>query len=256
MKKIFYLLCFTISLTACDNAYDRLKNIGKTPELNKLTSPMEKADYAPVKWEQHDNKYQANNQKTDTELQSHKNSLWKAGARTFFRDQKARRVGDILKVSININDAVNMDNKTEHIRSNKSHSDATNLFGIEANFKKAINKAIDPTNLLNLNENDDLVGEGKITRSEAIKTQIAAIVTQILPNGNLVINGHQEIRVNYEIREVKVEGIVRPEDITSENIINSDLIAEARISYGGRGNITNLQQPRYGNQVLDVISPF
>ncbi len=148
-----------------------------------------------------------------------------------------------------------MGNKTEHIRSNKSKDGVSNVFGLEQKFKN-IFPNVNPAALVNITGNDDIIGEGKISRQEAVNTQIAATVTQILPNGNLVIRGHQEVRVNFELREVKVDGIVRPEDISSENIINSDLIAEARISYGGRGNITNLQQPRYGNQVLDIISPF
>jgi flagellar L-ring protein precursor FlgH len=255
-KKFNYLKIATISsilliTTSCMDAYERVKNIGKAPTLNQVESPMEKKDYQPVKWSE-DYHNSANNQ---VEQQNNRNSLWKPGARTFFRDQRARRVGDILKVSININDTVNMDNKTEHIRKNQTKDSATNILGIERRLQKNL-PTFNPTSLLNVSGNDDIVGEGKISRSEAVKTQIAAIVTQILPNGNLIIKGHQEVRVNFELREVKVEGIVRPEDISSENIINSDLIAEARISYGGRGNISNLQQPRYGNQVLDVIYPF
>lgn len=256
-KKFNYLKIVAISsilliTTSCVDTYERVKNIGKAPKLNPVESPMAKQDYQPIKWSED---YYNQINPSDEQQQSKKNSLWKPGARTFFRDQRARRVGDILKVSIDINDNVNMDNKTEHSRNNKTNNSATNVFGLEKKLQKAI-PGLNPAALLNIIGNDDIVGEGKISRSEAVKTQIAAIVTQILPNGNLVIKGHQEVRVNFELREVQVEGIVRPEDITSENIINSDLIAEARISYGGRGNITNLQQPRIGNQVLDIISPF
>ncbi|KKB96347.1 Flagellar L-ring protein precursor [Candidatus Arcanobacter lacustris] len=256
-KRFNYLKIVAISsilliTTSCMDTLDMVKNIGKAPALNQVEAPMEKQDYQPVKWAPD---YYNQQHPQEEHQQNHKNSLWKPGARTFFRDQRARRVGDILKVSININDNVSMDNKTEHMRSNQASDSAKSVMGFERILQKTI-PAFNPASMLSISGKDDVVGEGKISRSEAVKTQIAAIVTQILPNGNLVIKGHQEVRVNFELREVKVEGIVRPEDITSENIINSDLIAEARISYGGRGNISNLQQPRYGNQVLDIISPF
>ena len=99
-------------------------------------------------------------------------------------------------------------------------------------------------------------GKGSVNRQENLQTSVAAVVTQMLPNGNLVVEGKQEIRVNFEIRELIVAGIVRPEDIQSDNTINSSKIAQARIAYGGRGQITDVQQPRYGQQVMDVLLPF
>ena len=99
-------------------------------------------------------------------------------------------------------------------------------------------------------------GKGSVDRKEELNTNIAGVVTQVLPNGNLVIEGKQEVRVNFEVRELIVAGIVRPEDIESDNTINSTKIAQARIAYGGRGQITDVQQPRYGQQVMDVILPF
>ena len=110
--------------------------------------------------------------------------------------------------------------------------------------------------VLDLNSQSDSNGNGQITRDENIEVKIAAVISQVLPNGNLVIHGRQEFRVNYEARELQISGIIRPEDISSTNSIVYEKIAEARISYGGRGQISDLQQPRYGQQVLDILFPF
>ena len=113
-----------------------------------------------------------------------------------------------------------------------------------------------PGRLLTVDSTAASDGKGSVQRQEALQTSVAAVVTQVLPNGNLVVEGKQEIRVNYEVRELIVAGIVRPEDIQSDNTIDSSKIAQARIAYGGRGQISDVQQPRYGQQVLDVLLPF
>jgi flagellar L-ring protein precursor FlgH len=113
-----------------------------------------------------------------------------------------------------------------------------------------------PGKLLTTDSTSTTDNKGSVNRQEALLTNVAAVVTQVLPNGNLVVEGKQEVLVNFEIRELIVAGIVRPEDIESDNTIDSTKIAQARIAYGGRGQITDIQQPRYGQQVVDILLPF
>jgi flagellar L-ring protein FlgH len=181
------------------------------------------------------------------------NSLWRNGSRAFFKDQRAHQIGDILTVQVNITDKAIIANETQRSRATTEDSGVTNLFG--AKKVPIIGEAM-PARLFTADSTSSSDGKGSVTRSEALLTNVAAVVTQVLPNGNLVVEGKQEIRVNFEIRELIVAGIVRPEDIQSDNTIDSTKIAQARIAYGGRGQITEVQQQRYGQQVMDVILPF
>jgi len=184
------------------------------------------------------------------------NSLWRAGARSFFRDPRASRVGDILTVQIAIGDEAKIDNSSSRSRKSSEDSNLTNFFGLESSLKDALPTGADPKSLTNFGSTSAANGTGTVNRSEDIKLTVAAVVTQVLPNGNLIIQGHQEVRVNYELRELIISGVVRPEDITNANTINQKQIAEARISYGGRGQISDVQQPGFGQQIYDLISPF
>ena len=239
-------------LSACPSTIDKLSYIGDRPPLNSVEFPTNQNGYRPVDFPNNDQ----TNAQSEFAPKNH-NSLWQPGNRTFFRDERSRRVGDIVKIVINIQDKADMNNKTEQKRGTGENMAAPNLLGFDTKLKNFLPKAtLDPTRLINLSGNANHTGEGKIARKENISMQIAATVTQILPNGNLVVRGTQEVRVNNEVREVFIEGIARPEDIGLDNSITSDQIAEARISYGGRGNISNVQQPRIGTQILDVLSPF
>ena len=187
-------------------------------------------------------------------LSSHAQSLWKDGAaKSMVSDKRANQVGDILTVKVNFTDSANVANETQRSRDNKEDSGIANLFGLS---KVPLTKTPIPGRLLTADSTSSSDGKGSVNRSEQLKTNVAAVVTQLLPNGNLVIEGKQEIRVNFEIRELIVAGVVRPEDIESDNTIDSNKIAQARIAYGGRGQITDVQQPRYGQQVMDVLLPF
>ena len=167
---------------------------------------------------------------------------------------RAQQVGDILTVMVNITDKANIANETQRSRVNTEDSGVTNFLGSSLLSGKVAQ--VLPGRILTADSNSSSDGKGSVNRQEALQTNVAAVVTQVLPNGNLVVDGKQEIRVNFEIRELIVAGIVRPEDIQSDNTIDSSKIAQARIAYGGRGQITDVQQPRYGQQVLDVILPF
>ena len=184
------------------------------------------------------------------------NAIWRTGSRTFFGDQRARNVGDILTVAIDIRDRAQTQNSTQRTRANEINSGVSNFFGLEAEAADAIGGAFDPSALVGFGGGSTSAGSGSVSRSENISVTVAAVVTAVMPNGNMVIQGRQEVRTNREVRELTVAGIVRPEDISSANVIRHDQIAEARISYGGRGQITDVQQPRYGQQIADAILPF
>ncbi len=176
--------------------------------------------------------------------------LWADGEQDFFRDPRAKQVGDVLTVAIKIKDKAKLDNSSERKR-NSSRST-----GLEGAFKWTTVDAGDASASMSATGGTRSKGEGAIDRSEEIELSIAAVVTKVLPNGNLIISGQQEVRVNYEVRVLAVAGIVRPEDITGRNTIQYDKIAEARVSYGGRGRMTEVQQPSVGHQILDIISPL
>ena len=176
-------------------------------------------------------------------------AIWNENRKEFFKEPRAKAVGDVLTVAIDIEDQANLDNESGRSRSSGNSFGtglAFGLFGMteegEAN--------------LDLNSDSASNGQGSINRSESINLQVAATVTQVLPNGNMVISGSQEVRVNYEVRVLNIQGIVRPRDIGPSNVITYDKIAEARISYGGRGRISEMQQPAWGQHIYETYTPF
>jgi flagellar L-ring protein precursor FlgH len=226
-------------------AIERLKLIGDTPPLSAIENPTTRAGYKPVQMPM----------PAAQPASYNPNSLWRNGSRAFFKDQRAHQVGDILTVKVKITDKASLENETSRSRKNNEDSGVDNFFGRNKLFWP-LNKVQVPGRIFTADSNAASDGKGSVDRKEELQTNVAGVVTQVLPNGNLVIEGKQEIRVNYEIRELVVAGIVRPEDIESDNTIESTKIAQARIAYGGRGQITDVQQPRYGQQVLDVLLPF
>ena len=237
------LLATGIVASGC-SSIDRLSQIGEKPKLTEIENPTTQPGYKPV---------QMPMPKPET-ASYNANSLWRNGSRAFFKDQRASRIGDILTVTVNITDKANIANETQRSRTAKDDSGLTDFAGSKLLGGDAAK--VLPGRLLTADSTSSSDGKGSVNRQEALQTNVAAVVTQLLPNGNLVVEGKQEIRVNFEIRELIVAGIVRPEDIQSDNTIDSSKIAQARIAYGGRGQITDVQQPRYGQQVMDVLLPF
>jgi flagellar L-ring protein precursor FlgH len=163
---------------------------------------------------------------------------------------------DHLKSEIEITDSASIANTTERKRDTTADAAATSLFGYEQAFGAILPETVDPTDLIDISVDTDHKDVGTFERAETISLKVAALVTQVLPSGNMVIQGRQEVRINFEVRELLVHGVVRPEDIASDNTVSYERIAEARIAYGGRSQLTDVQQPRYGTQVLDAIYPF
>ena len=184
------------------------------------------------------------------------NSLWRTGARTFFNDQRARNVGDILTVQIDIDDSAQVSNSTTRTRSNDMKAGVPHFFGLESSLGKILPGGYDPSSMVEMSGGVNSAGSGQVARSEKVSLTIAAVVTQVLPNGNLIIQGRQEVRTNGEVRELTVAGIVRPEDITAANTIKHTQIAEARISYGGRGDISRVQKAPAAQSLTERFSPF
>ncbi|WP_322096530.1 flagellar basal body L-ring protein FlgH [Pelagibius marinus] len=234
-----------LTLSAC-NMMNRLAAVGEEPQLSTIQSPAPLAAPQAVSLPM----------PAPLPIERQPNSLWRPGSRAFLKDQRASNVGDILTVIIEIADNAAISNTTTRARANEESSSASAFLGYETQLTRIFPDAIDPTNLVDLDSDSSSSGTGGVNRNESINLRVAALVTQVLPNGNLVLAGRQEVRVNFEKRELQVAGIIRPEDITSTNTIDYDQIAEARIAYGGQGQISDVQQPRYGQQVFDILWPF
>ncbi|NIA69455.1 flagellar basal body L-ring protein FlgH [Pelagibius litoralis] len=245
LQRSLLLALIGFSLSAC-NMLTRLSEVGEEPKLSAIDSPAPLAGPQAVSLPM----------PAPVEIERQPNSLWRPGSRAFLKDQRASNVGDILTVIIEIQDNAAINNTTTRTRTNAEDSSASAFLGYEASLAQLLPEAVNPTNLVDLDSTSTSEGSGGVNRNESINLRVAALVTQVLPNGNLILAGRQEVRVNYEKRELQVAGIIRPEDITSQNTIGYDQIAEARIAYGGQGQISDVQQPRYGQQVFDIIWPF
>jgi flagellar L-ring protein precursor FlgH len=221
---------------------DRLKEIAQEPHLTPVGAGMRPNRVAVL-----------GEQVIPAPPHPRDNSFWRDSSADLFRDPRAMKVGDVVTVKISIKDKASLDNNTERSRNSKNNLAFDLNYDLKAGPAKVKGDAVINSDI---DAKTSSKGEGAITRSESIELLVAAVVTDVLPNGNLVISGTQEVRVNFEVRVLSVAGIVRPRDISTENAVSYDKIAEARISYGGRGRLTEVQQPGWGHQIVDLLAPF
>jgi flagellar L-ring protein precursor FlgH len=239
-----YLLLLALFLVNCDG--NRLRQLGDPPPFTQLENPTLQPAYRPITMPLPD----------PIVYQGTANSLWQPGARSFFKDQRAHQTGDILTVIVDLNDQGQLQNNTTASRNSSILEQINNAGGFESYAGKILPAAANPANLINMLSTPTHSGTGQINRKETINIKLAATVIQVLSNGNLVIQGRQEFRINQEMRELQILGIVRHQDISSNNTVPYEKIAEARISYDGRGDISYVQTPPAGQKVIQTLLPF
>ncbi len=232
-----------LALGGCEAFRQRLADIGQPPAMTPTQNPTKVPGYRPLTMPM----------PPPPPPPVSSDSLWRQGSRDFFTDQRAAKVGDLITVVVSMNDSADLQNVTTTTRTSAETAGIPNLFGLENLMTRA---SMTPASLMSLNSANNNTGNGQIQRNETVTLRVAGVVTQVLPNGNLVVSASQEFRVNSELRVLTVSGVVRPQDIASDNTVTDDRMAEARISYGGRGTLTDLQTPRWGQQTMDAILPF
>jgi flagellar L-ring protein precursor FlgH len=244
MKTLPALLLLPALLGGC-GALTSLSEIGRPPSMTPSTDPTREPDYRPMTMPMPNPRVAA----------PEANALWHNGSRAFFKDQRASQVGDILTVLVNITDAADLKNNTGASRTGNENMGITNMFGFETFIPHMLAGAI-PASLVNTASTNNNGGTAEMKRSELVTLSLAGVITQVLPNGNFVVSARQEVRVGAELRDLQVSGVIRPQDIASDNTVHHNRMAEARIAYGGRGQLTTVQTPRWGQQALDILMPF
>lgn len=237
------ILTSLLTVSACS----RLGQVGQLPEFTPPQSTPEATAMIT---------YGIQNDFTATVPQDGTPSLWTGDRGSLLGDRRAVQRGDILTVVIEIDDSASISNSTDRSRSGSESLSIPNLFGLPQRADESLPDGASLSSAVDLNSTSTFGGDGSVRRNEQLELRIAATVVNVMPNGVLSIQGSQEVRVNFEMRELLVSGFVRPADISRQNEITYDKLASARISYGGRGQISDVQQPRYGQQIADVILPF
>ena len=224
----------------------RLDHVGKAPTF---TPANETPEHVAMLW-------QGLPMNTTPQRPVDQASLWSGERQSLLGDRRAVQKGDILTVVIEIDEKAEISNDTSRSRSGSESLGVPNLLGLPQRIDSHLPEGASMADAVALDSASSSSGTGAVKRREKLTLRVAATIVDVLPNGVLAINGSQELRVNFEMRELLVSGYVRPADISRQNEITYDKIASARVSYGGRGQITDVQQPRYGQQLLDVLLPF
>ena len=242
MRAIAFLAI--LSLVACTNSSE----IGKEPEFTPQAAAAERAAMVTYGL--------PNELETAAILPAGSASLWTGARGSLLGERRAMQRGDIMTVVIEIDDRAEFSNSSDRSRSASQSLGLPQLFGLPQRIDPNLPEGASLANAVSVDSNSSSNGDGSVSRNERLTLRVAATIVDVLPNGVLSISGQQEVRVNFELRELLVTGFVRPNDITRQNEITYDKIASARISYGGRGQITDVQQPRLGHQVLESVLPF
>ena len=239
---VFFALTILFTVSACG----RIDHLGKPPDF---TSNTESPEHVAMLWP-------GLPLHTQPQRRVDQSSLWSAGQQSLLGDRRAIKKGDILTVVIEIDEKAEISNDTARSRSGSESLGISQLFGLPQRAADQLPPGASLADAVEVDSSSKSNGKGSVKRKEKLTLRVAATIVDVLPNGVLSISGSQELRVNFEMRELLVSGFVRPEDISRQNEITYDKIASARVSYGGRGQITDVQQPRYGQQILDMVLPF
>lgn len=235
-------LCILLSAAACG----RVTEVGRTPKMTEAhASPEFEAMAEPVI------------AMPDAPIRPDgAASLWAGEQMSLVGDRRATSRGDILTVVIEIDDKAEIQNSSGRSRASSESVGMPQMIGLPQRIDEMLPEGASMADLASAKGASTFKGSGNISRRDKLTLRVAATVIEKLPNGVLNIQGSQEVRVNNEVRELTVSGFVRPSDISRENEIAYDRIAGARISYGGRGQISDVQQPRYGQQLADIVLPY
>lgn len=245
LLKSIYAMILVVLLTGC-NVFQEMSNVGEPPEMRRIENPVLIKGYKPVSMPM----------PAPKESASHINSLWQEGSRAFFKDQRASKVGDVVTVDIKFESEAKIDSTFQIARTSSQSLAIPNMYGYEKYLGNVFPSAVNKNALVTVGSSPSVNALGKRDSKDKMDVKIAATIIQILPNGNMVIQGRRELRISGEVKTLELRGIIRREDIIAGNRIKYSKIAEARISDVTKGEMSDLNQPAWGQEILDKLEPF